>query len=616
MRKNLLTNGVPCDRQLRRNHTSFRSQHPTLSEEPSLSQFVSVNFHFVQKYLFAMPKLKTMIGANRSLAHWLEGRRKDFSGEPVSLGPETDLFQGLKDLEHSLINKNGPDDPVDNLSRGILACAGGHFEGLATDPRDFASKVHESLQAQTPGLHASVTTHAVERGASFQEEDDNIRQKISRRKFEQEATSRAVAGLPFSEMCNFSSLDMAIKQRHGVPIGRRAETFFQHAQKSSEEVAHVDPAAFVEQCVLDKRRKEEVLGLPGDFSEFFHRSEGRKFLAVISIDGNDVGLGLKDFHKKYAERPYDEGAVATEAFFYRLRLLTRVALTRALIETKSLNPIQVRDEETGEEKAVMPLRILMLGGDDILLVLRAYDAIGFLLSFGTWWERLLSANPGGGEISEKQAGFLRSLQERFGAMTFKAGVAMVHHTYPFHAAHQLSEQLADSAKAASTKYNLSCVDWHIHFSSLNEALETMRLREYQTRYSVDGSEEKLVVTKRPYPVFGNGSSLQSQWMQAVDLQGATGEADEGESVARTKLKRMRLLMQNGRREVQLLLDEVRASSDRANKRLPSKVFKKEKDSPGLYTTGLLDVIELMDLANEQKRSEKAKKESAPSGASQ
>jgi len=162
-----------------------------------------------------------------------------------------------------------------------------------------------------------------------------------------------------------------------------------------------------------------------------------RYLGLIHADGNGLGQVLLQLGQQVKSNPemfidlfYDFSTAITEA--------TCAAAQSATTEV--LLPSCVKD--------VVPARPIVLGGDDLTILVRADLAIPFTRAFLTAFE----------DESRKTLKLLRDkdkYQDITGlpeALTAGAGIAFVKSNHPFHLAHELVESLAKFAKDRAKEY--------------------------------------------------------------------------------------------------------------------------------------------------------------------
>jgi len=191
---------------------------------------------------------------------------------------------------------------------------------------------------------------------------------------------------------------------------------------------------------------EELIAVPTgrDFVEDME-DFGEGYVAVLHADGNGVGariLGAISARDAAAQKRFSEAL--TES--------TRAAAEAAVREL---------DLVVGQEKhgKLLPIRPLVLGGDDFTVILKAEHAVAFAAFYLRAFER----------ETEKRAEALG------GKLTACAGIAMVKSGFPFHQAHALAEALCRQAKRGAGR-EVSSLSFHrvttAAFDSLEDVLET------------------------------------------------------------------------------------------------------------------------------------------------
>jgi len=143
-----------------------------------------------------------------------------------------------------------------------------------------------------------------------------------------------------------------------------------------------------------------------EFTQLSKLSNGKNKIAVIHADGNGLGMLIPKLREKGME---------LSAFSKQLDLATTEAFNRA----KS-NNISIRD--------------VILGGDDMVVICNANDALRFTKDFLYHFE----------EQTKEKIGH---------KLTACAGIAYANEKYPFHYAVSLAEELCDTTKKHAKKIN-------------------------------------------------------------------------------------------------------------------------------------------------------------------
>lgn len=160
-------------------------------------------------------------------------------------------------------------------------------------------------------------------------------------------------------------------------------------------------------------------------------------VAVVHIDGNGFGQALTDVRQAAQSRP---DWVAVEYAFSRLV----DEMGCEAVELATLQILESKAEQTPSGVSVMPARPLVLGGDDLTIILRADVALDFVASYIREFE----------SVSEKK---IKDFSREYGVrlpntrMTACAGIAFIGAKRPFDRAYHLAEALCAEAKRASTQ---------------------------------------------------------------------------------------------------------------------------------------------------------------------
>jgi hypothetical protein len=290
---------------------------------------VHIEFQRVQTWLFAVPRLRAMVGANVLL------------GEVLRVG----LPNLARQLQHgswqlALEEANYPsaapddplaseDDPAADARNGILARDGGHFEAVfASGAENFVKAAISLLHQELPGLGFRI---------SIDDDDEVIEQTGSVVSTELpvlapcEWMGRGLASVPIPQGTERATVSLEVSRRHKAAL--RAE---------NGQAKDLVSLLVGQTCLGALERARTFEGLAGD-----------RYLALVYADGNGVG---KAAGSKEIERA---------RFFHRNRVLVRRAIKAAI-------------DAACNGSSAAPLLPLMLGGDDLLVVCRADSALPFV----------------------------------------------------------------------------------------------------------------------------------------------------------------------------------------------------------------------------------------------
>ncbi len=226
-----------------------------------------------------------------------------------------------------------------------------------------------------------------------------------------------------------------------------------------------------------------------DAESIGEQSSGRRkgYVGLIYADGNAMGRLVQEL----------DSSEVTTAFSDLVDGSVRAACYEALSAVCSPEIDQARAAlYKGESPGRLPADILLLGGDDLLVLLPADRALNFAIQVTAAFER--RTREGQAQLPESARRFFtdRRLADR--GLTISCGVALGPGRYPFYLLLDLAEELLRSAKqggsadGARTDYWAPAyVDFHLLAGSANQELSAIREEDYQ-------SQSDCPRTLRPY----------------------------------------------------------------------------------------------------------------------
>lgn len=250
-----------------------------------------------------------------------------------------------------------------------------------------------------------------------------------------------------------------------------------------------------------------------EFEDLLPAGDKKKgWLAVVHADGNSLGRLIQNLSLQFSKNKSDQLAQFLRRFSVTLDEATCKAVTKAF--EKVVRPVYEYEGEKSS-KALLALRPIILGGDDLTLIIRGNLALDFtaayLKSFEDQTKLLFGPLADEFELEELRAG-----------MTACAGISFVKFNYPFHYAVELSESLCKYSKGISKKLSdpsiPSCLAFHKVQSSF--------VGDYQEL--IDGPlsvpKEKVQFNNGPYFLhetvgYHTVDQLQ-QWIKAINRQDA------------------------------------------------------------------------------------------------
>ncbi len=220
--------------------------------------------------------------------------------------------------------------------------------------------------------------------------------------------------------------------------------------------------------------------------------EGQSRIAVVHIDGNDMGLELQNICQ--ADLTDDEYTDALRSFSAGVKRSSLTAFKDVMRLLQHNLPKLKEDKSLAVKDGFFPLRPLVYGGDDITFV--CDSRLGLPLA-EHYLEQFCCQSI---DVSE---------MERNIPLSACAGIAIVPSKFPFSRAYELAESLCGSAKRRRKEQensHNSWLDFQVLFSGTDRGLDAMRRKRF---CCVTG--ESLLF--RPWPIDRESSSI--TWHDAL-----------------------------------------------------------------------------------------------------
>lgn len=558
---------------------------------------VVVELKRIQSYLFCVPKLKTILGANALVGEALRVTLPSLADNTSSMQFPDDVPLTSIDsdpLQHRS-DQWEKDDPKNHYSLGVLTRDGGHLQVLFDadcHAKDYASEVRNRLELDLPGIMYEIRVEAWH--------DGKTGSALHKAWTPLELGSRVgTVALPFAaasdlKVCELSGQDAATRT---IDVGK---TVFSVSPRVE--------AQWNAGVRFGKKETRDIVGLfqqmdgvlpctgsnwvaPNDL-ETLAGGPG-KYLAVIHVDGNNVGsrtpiaehLKGDDESADAAFGRWLRSEATVEAFFYSMRASVRAALVESLKKT-------FVDSDAG---GVSPYQLLMVGGDDVLLLMRAESAFKWLVNYA----ESLRAYP----LSDGKP------------LDVGAGIVFAKPDHPFHALHALAEELASSAKRLSRvadNVGRSVVDWLVLSESASLGVAKHRVRHDMVRYLVNGNQETLIGTAKPYFILPDEKEGEESGTEDKTRYSLKGLLTYSQKLSSNEDKTAR----SQRKNLPAALMQGRLSGEAAVNDLPTKLWclikgfqpdtgaspwrkletcNEEGRSVSTYLTQLIDLVEVCEI---------------------
>jgi len=231
----------------------------------------------------------------------------------------------------------------------------------------------------------------------------------------------------------------------------------------------------------------------------------KSWIAVVHADGNNLGRIIQSLSGSVNNNKLTE---VLRTFSCELDKATKAAAKRAFQEV--IRPLSGNEEK----KQHIPIRPIILGGDDLTIIVRGDLALGFTEAYLRYFELFTQNLLAEVDLPNESKSTLKN------GLTSCAGIAYIKESYPLHYGIDLAESLCKHAKkiAKSEDNPRSCLSFHRVMSSFSEDFNTIVERELTIA-------EDFTLAFGPYFLEKQTSGHESikqlmRWAQTVNKQDA------------------------------------------------------------------------------------------------
>ncbi len=317
------------------------------------------------------------------------------------------------------------------------------------------------------------------------------------------------------------------------------------------------------------------------FGYDFEKARGeyeKNYQAVIHIDGNTMGIRIREFVAELAEKKNGNGEPLTVWEQLSAMRALSVAISDLYRSTLQETLRALFPEKPGE----LMFRPIVLDGDDVTVMTVADKALDFTRTFME-------------KLSEKK------IKELEGFLpTAAAGIAFVKFKFPFSVACALAESCCRNAKAKTVERRggaraflaapVSSVDYQVCYSNISDDLETYREKNFVF--------EGCTLLRRPYQFTEVKSDDGPDYTYAgFEKTCVFFNAEmKANNIARSKLKGLRNAYGSGVEAAELyggyILAHAKKEAELPAARLLSRPFTNGSPREALY----FDYLDIMDIA--------------------
>jgi hypothetical protein len=448
--------------------------------------YLRLELRKIQDYIFLVPKLKYMLGANTAIGEMFAFQLKEFRKKYDYTG----LF---KKYEFPQSEEFVYDNLKENFAIDIISSAGGHFETIFAEEKhmhDFVKEVKRYIKDELSGLEYTFSYKI------FQE--DTTLWELQKTESIQICDFDGMKGFvdsPLFRLCNQDGISYATNNGLGI----RVQILEKKAAEFYNLSSHDWLVEFYKVLKLNKT-------LPHTIEQLAQSGNSLKnnMVAYIKMDGNGMGAKFQIFRDNLAPHLTAlDGFVEIEKFWFANREKMRKAMQSSL---KNINY---------SEYSTVPFILFMLGGDDLFLVCLPELALDYACQIC--------------RILESYKYYI------------SGGIAFVKESYPIGLANDLAESCLASAKMGSySTDNSSYIDWHVHFDTIQREIGSTRKSDYSFQYLSNGKPVLEILSARPYPFQAVPVLIQTVSSMASKLDSET------ENIGNNKIKGYRIMLKQGK----------------------------------------------------------------------
>lgn len=493
----------------------------------------------VQRYVFASNRLRDAVAASW-LVHWATAADGALQG-------------------------NGGD---------VLLASGGNailrFDDIES-ARDFVARYTRRLYDKAPGLEVAVAHRVFDHG-SLASALGHLQIDLARAKLER-VPSTPQLGLSVTASCRITGLPATgvDPQDARLPLSRMVLRWRdpEVSQRAMERWNAFVPG--------DTR-----FAFPAKVDDMGRTRGDTSLVGVVHIDGNGLGEQIARWQSGCvgASRSDDEVESELRAWATSLDDAGHRALRAVVDRVTGAIDDEARivgaipdlgfDLRREDGKVLLPLRPILLGGDDMTFICDGRLAL---------------------HLAEVALDSFTGEIPHIGAVSACAGVALVPPHTPFDRTRELAEALCASAKARRRDEtdSGSWIDWHIGAPRPGESVAHLRRRAFAARLD----DQQLVLTCRPYRLGASATDRETWRWLARTVLGSGEEGFRGQrwNRHRNKLKELASVVREGPKGVHRLRETWTVASAL---KWPGRLDQTDGFLDGVRTP-ILDAIELLDI---------------------
>lgn len=436
----------------------------------------------------------------------------------------------------------------------------------------FAAQYTRLLYDEVPGLDV-VLVHEQFKNRTLAVALQNLQIKLAKAKTER-VPSVPLSGLSVTASCMETGLPATSVDRDEKTVTISRNIYNRRNKKG-------EANRYWEKYLEDK----DFYDFPLELDKLGRDKGDTSLIGIVHVDGNGVGKKIKKWltekiyntadddtvrleYKEWSQAIDQLGQEALQAVMGRIFQRLEISSDGQKVKVSGTPGRLCFELEDEKGKRMLPIRPILLGGDDLTFVCDGRIALDLA-------ETAISV-------------FEHSDIPHFGNITASAGVAIVRVHAPFARGYELAEKLCGSAKGKLKEENDSgcALDWHIGIARPGESVSGIRERQYHATNS-------NLLTCRPYRLgIGKDDNKETwRWLSRMLLDDNNCGLRGGVwSERRNKVKAFAKLIREDPNEVGSALAAWRVVDDKLQLPHPIAI-----DGFISNRTPLLDAVEIMDL---------------------
>ena len=219
----------------------------------------------------------------------------------------------------------------------------------------------------------------------------------------------------------------------------------------------------------------------------------KSYMAVVHIDVNSMGVFFRTLGEQLenidAETTLEINNLVSEYLLDAAEEAAKEAVKAIITYEKN----QELREALKKEKGIIPLRPLVLAGDDLTFVIKSPYAIRFSQSYMYYFNQ--KANQ---KLSDLLQTYKLNIDKSIYDFKLSAGITFTKSKFPFRSAYELCESLCKKGKNLSNR-NVSTISFYRQTTSASDDLDKLIDREFK--------HDNLELTYKTYALDNNNENL-------------------------------------------------------------------------------------------------------------